>query len=173
VAFSIDHGTGACHTTQATGCLNEIGPNIEPSATTSFLTSPQDVVVDSSDKFVYVGNEFGTTVAEFAIDQGSGSCHTTQSVGCLDATSQTQGPQGLSNCPSSLVVDPTDHFLYAADDCSNRVLEFAINAGGSSACVQSGNSYSKNAAGCLSVDGSGYVNAGSSSYVDELAIVHQ
>lgn len=173
VAFSIDKGTGACHTTQAIGCLNEIGPNIEPSSTASFLTSPQDVVVDSSDKYVYVGNEFGATVAEFAIDQGSGSCHTTQALGCLDAEGQTQGPQGLSNCPNALVIDPTDHFLYASDDCSNRVLEFAINASGNSACVQSSNAYSKNAAGCLSVAGSGSVNAGSSSYVDELAIVHQ
>jgi 6-phosphogluconolactonase len=85
-------------------------------------TSPAMVAVDSTGKFLYTANHGSNDVSAFTISSGAlaavaGSPFPTAGSGVVTPTQ-----------PSFLTVDPTNAFLYVADQGSRDIAAFSINA---------------------------------------------
>lgn len=95
-----------------TGALTSIGA-------VSAGTLPKSVTVDPSGRFAYVGSDYPPSVLAYTINASTGAL-----------TSIGSFPAGSSNFITSISVDPTGNFLYAAnfDNPSSNLVAFRINA---------------------------------------------
>jgi len=114
-------GTVSAYTiNSATGALTKIGD-------VAAGTSPQSIVVDPTGNFVYVANaglQNGTgSVSAYTITGGGALSQITCSEDCIDAN------YAAGTNPSSLSVDPSDRFVYVANDAGNNISVYSINAG--------------------------------------------
>jgi 6-phosphogluconolactonase len=120
--YVLNQGSGniAAFVVSATdGTLTPIPPpgNPPPSPFFGTLTAPTSMTVSTDGSFLFVASPSTHSITPFAID----------SKGLL-----TQGAPvalGAGVTPVFVMVEPTGHFLYAADSTGNAVLGFSIQSG--------------------------------------------
>ena len=94
--------------------LNNGSGELKSLSTTTVGTTPSEVKIHPSGRFLYVANFSSNTVSMYSI--GAGGVLT--SIGTAVAT-------GTS--PTSIAIDPTGRFLYVTNAGSNTVSQFSIN----------------------------------------------
>ncbi len=105
----------------ANGQLSPLSP-----ATVATGTMPQGLAMTPSGAYLYVanygaGNPGGNNVSQFQVNAD----------GTLTALSPaTVAGSGGTACPANLVVDPTGHFLYVANNCESTVAQYSIGGNG-------------------------------------------
>lgn len=110
----------------SSGALTPVGGN-DTAAAFATGTSPAGVAVDPSGKYLYVANSGSNNVSAFVICATSlPGCPANFTPGTLVVAPGSPFSAGLG--PASLAVDRTDNFLYVADQTSNQVSEYHINA---------------------------------------------
>jgi 6-phosphogluconolactonase (cycloisomerase 2 family) len=105
-----------------TGISGMTPPSGTPSPFTINVNRPIGAVIDHSGKYLYVSNNNSTGtagIAAFSIDQTTGAL-TALSTATFDTGS---GPQLMA-------IDPTNKYLYVADDVDNTIAAFSIGANG-------------------------------------------
>ena len=86
-------------------------------------TGPRAVIVDPSDQYVYVANAASNTLSGYYIKPGY---TIPQGDGAITAISGS--PYQTGSSPSSLAVDPLDNFIYVANQGSDNISAFALDA---------------------------------------------
>ncbi len=117
--YAADHGNNqvASFSIQSSGALSPVGGS--PFAAG---TQPVMAAIDSTGTFLYVANQGSNNVSAYKVSAGvptevSGSPFATAGSGVITATQ-----------PSFLVVDPTNAFLFVADQGSRDIAGFAIKS---------------------------------------------
>ena len=101
-----------------------------PSGPVATGTTPQGIVVDPRDAYVYVSNYNGTSVSGYAINLGTGGL-----------SALATGGSGITGAgPGCIIVEPAlGRFLYTANYIDNSVSGFVVNpANGSLSATQGG-----------------------------------
>jgi 6-phosphogluconolactonase (cycloisomerase 2 family) len=96
-------------------------PDVSPS--TPVATGPSGLAVTSSGNFLYVANQFTSTVSAFQYDSTSGALTALSPFSVLAGTN-----------PSGLVLSPDSAYLYVANSGSNNISSFSTCAVVSASC---------------------------------------
>jgi 6-phosphogluconolactonase (cycloisomerase 2 family) len=151
-----------------TGALTPMGtPTV---ATGSF---PASIVISPNGKYAYVA-DYACTGPGCAAAQGTISQYTVGADGALTAMSPAMVNTGSATSqPNSLIVDPTNSFLFVANAGDNTVSQFAIGASGALTLVGSPVPTGGTIPFSITVDPSGHVytaNSGSNN-ISQFSIV--
>jgi 6-phosphogluconolactonase len=107
--FSIDNNTSHNGALSANGSPFPAG------------NSPRALTIDPSGQFIYLADATSNTLSGF-----SGS--TADGVPASNGSAITGSPFATGSNPSSVAVDPLDNFVYVANQGSNNISAFALNA---------------------------------------------
>jgi 6-phosphogluconolactonase (cycloisomerase 2 family) len=127
-----------------TGALSSLGLAVAAG------TGPTAITADPSGKFAYVANQTSDDVSAFSIDA------TTGVLTPIDADAVTGGVQTIiaaGDAPASISIDPSGKFAYVANNVSDNVTTYSIDATG--ALTRIGTANAK--AGAISVTTSGKI----------------
>ncbi|HEX4039916.1 MAG TPA: beta-propeller fold lactonase family protein [Acidobacteriaceae bacterium] len=113
-------------------------------------SGPSAVTTDTTGKFVYVTNAPGASVSAYSVTTAAVSGGNPEPL-----TPITGQPFAAGGTPVSLVVEPTDHFLYVVNQGDNTVSAYSIN--GSSGAL-------------TPITGSPFTIAGGSSSAQEVVV---
>jgi 6-phosphogluconolactonase len=107
--FSIDNNTSH------NGALTASGPPFPAG------NSPRALTIDPSGQFIYLADATSNTLSGF-----NGS--TADGAPASNGSAITGSPYATGSNPSSVAVDPLDNFVYVANQGSNNISAFALNA---------------------------------------------
>src|SRR3984957_12707996 len=109
VVFSINPGTGA---------LAQVPGSPFPTAAAP-AGNPSSVIVDPSDRFVYVTDQFVPAIDSYTFNATTG-----------DLTPLPSSPSAAGNNPVWVSIDPTGKFLYVSNQTDGNVSGWTINGAG-------------------------------------------
>jgi 6-phosphogluconolactonase len=119
--YAADHGNNqvACFSIQSSGALSGVAGSPFPAG-----TQPVMAALDSTGTFLYVANQGSNNVSAYKVSGGvptqvTGSPFATAGTGVINPTQ-----------PSFLVVDPTNAFLFVADQGTRDIAAFNIKSDG-------------------------------------------
>jgi len=114
-------GTVSAFSVNSSGVLTQLG-----NSPYTVGTAPTAALVTADGNFLYVANTGSNNVSAFTVcDNASPSCVTPD--GSLTASSGSPFSAGLG--PVAMTEDPSNTFLYVADEQSNQVSQYKISAG--------------------------------------------
>ncbi len=110
-----------------------IGGGLSPMspATAPAVNGPAGIAVDPSGKYVYAANEGDSTISQYTI--GPDGSLTAMSPWWVRPT--TQNGAILVDGTDSVAVDPSDRYVYAANEGNNTVSQFTISSDGTLAAM--------------------------------------
>jgi 6-phosphogluconolactonase len=123
-------GFVSAYTVGRTGALTQIAGSPFPAGLNS-----HSIVVDPTDKFVYVANHDSNDLSAYVINPTSGA---------LTQIAGSPFPAGTG--PHGVTVDPTGKFVYVANEQSNNISAYTINAASGALTPISGSPFPAGAA---------------------------
>ena len=117
-------GTVSQYTIESDGSLTAM---TTPTVATG--TQPASVTVDPTAKYAYVANSNSGDVSAYEIDPGTGALAQILCVGGAPACSGDNFAAGAT--PRSVTVDPSGKYVYVANQVTNDISQFTIEADGS------------------------------------------
>lgn len=118
-AYVVDSGSSQLSSYSidaASGALSALGSPVDTGA------APNSVAVASTGKFAYVANSASNDISAYTVDS-------TGALTPVDSDPNTAGVQNFAAAagPFSIAVDPSSHFVYAADSAGGAVSAYQIN----------------------------------------------